>query len=39
MQFTRIERILETKPSNHFGEAFKRIQSLFFMLRENEDVF
>ena len=31
--------MLETKPSNHFGEAFKRIQSLFFMLRENEDVF
>lgn len=36
---TKIERILETKPQIHFGEAFKRIQSLLFMLRENEDVF
>lgn len=36
---TKIERVLEVKPSNHFGEAFKRLQSLFFMLRENDDVF
>ena len=36
---TKIERVLETKPQTHFGEAFKRIQSLLFMLRENEDVY
>lgn len=36
---TRIERSLSVKPEEHFGEAFKRLQSLFFMLRENEDVF
>jgi hypothetical protein len=36
---SKTERILESKPAIHFGEAFKRIQSLFFMLRENEDVF
>jgi hypothetical protein len=34
-----VERILEAQPQNHFGDAFKRIQALFFMLRENEDVF
>jgi|LauGreDrversion4_2_1035121.scaffolds.fasta_scaffold49436_1 hypothetical protein len=32
---TNHERVLESTPSNHFGDAFKRIQSLFFMLREN----
>ena len=36
---TKIERKLEIKPSSHFGEAYKRLQGLFFMLRENEDVF
>jgi hypothetical protein len=36
---TKIERILVSNPQSHFGEAFKRLQSLFFMLRENEDVF
>lgn len=36
---TRVERVLETRPSSHFGDAFKRLQSLFFMLRDNEDVF
>jgi hypothetical protein len=30
---------LERWCKTHFGEAFKRLQSLFFMLRENEDVF
>lgn len=33
------DKVLDTKPQSHFGEAFKRLQSLFFMLRENEDVF
>jgi hypothetical protein len=36
---TKIERVLELQSSSHFGDAFKRIQALFFMLRENEDVF
>ncbi|CDW79851.1 rab5 gdp gtp exchange factor [Stylonychia lemnae] len=36
---TKTERTLEVKPQVQFGEAFKRIQSLLFMLRENEDVF
>ena len=36
---SRTERILETKPQQHFGDAYKRLQTLFFMLRENEDVF
>jgi hypothetical protein len=36
---TRTIRKLETKPSNHFGEAYKRLQSLFLMFRENSDVF
>jgi hypothetical protein len=34
-----VKQILETKPSNHFGEASKKLQSLFFMLRDNSDVF
>ena len=33
------EYLLDLKPQSHFGEAFKRLQSLFFMLRDNEDVF
>lgn len=34
-----VKRVLETKPKTHFGEADSRLQSLLFMLRENEDVF
>lgn len=35
----RSDRVLEDRPSNHFGEATSKIQSLLFMIRENEDVF
>lgn len=35
----RKDRVLEDKPNNHFGEATSKIQSLLFMLRENDDVF
>jgi hypothetical protein len=33
------ERDFELNPSNHFGEASKRLQSLLFMIRDHEDVF
>ena len=36
---TKVVRVLETQPKTHFGDAEKRLQSLLFMLRENEDVF
>jgi len=35
----KVTNELEIKPDNHFGEASKKIQSLLFMLRENEDVY
>jgi hypothetical protein len=35
----KVENVLEVNPNAHFGEASKKISSLLFMLRENEDVF
>jgi hypothetical protein len=34
-----VQRVLDVKPQGHFGEAHKRLQSLFFMLQESQDVF
>lgn len=39
MPSSKVERVLDVKPAGHFGEAHKRLQSLFFMLQENQDVF